>query len=650
MKLSTRAVVFTAISTLSSLLAQLPENLALGVGRFFGLLCFYLSARRRYAYADLKAAFGTRFNEKERWAIVRNHYRHMGQTVIEIIRFPSMDLSYVERKVRIYHRERFYEAIDQNKGVVLLTAHFGNWELLQIISGILGKPIYVLARNQKQVEINEMLNQLRESHGSRAVSRGMGVRDLYRALIQKQLIGLLGDQDAGKRGGLILSFFGRKTTVPTGAFEMARRTGAPILPCFDIRREKGQHEIVVGMPIHCGEGAYGDDDLVGPMQEYLKRLEEMIEASPEQWLWGAKRWKYTWTKRILILSDGKPGHVKQSEALAAHMTSLKDQYGRPGMEYPVQRLEVQFKSGWRRQIFPWVAFIMMPWIQGRCKWLRFFFESSTAQALEEASADFILSAGSALIPLNLLLARENRAKSVVLMKPSFPFNFFKYDLAVIPVHDRGWMPKETFRTLIALNPANGENLKLAGLDLLPELHNPGKVKISLFIGGDTRAYRMDIADIEKVISSLEKIAPQAGDYLVTTSRRTPEGICRFLKAKQSVLKACQMLVIASEDARPQVANGMLSLTEIVLVTEDSISMISEAVAAGKKVIVLAFNQPALPSKHRRFTEHLAEKGAVVVCTTAELEKRIRDIHAYVAWDRIAETEAVSLKKKLEAIL
>ena len=635
-----------ALRMLAPAVRKLPLETALALGRFAGQCAFFISGRRRVAYADLKAALGNTFDEKQRWKILREHYEHLGMMFMEVLRFPSLDRAAVDRLVVMDHPERFFDAANGEKGVVFMAAHFGNWELLQIVSGILGKPVHVLARNQKYPRLNAFLNELRESHGSTAVRRGMGMRDLLRGLAPKELIGMLGDQDAVRTEGLILPFFGRKTTVPTGGFELAMRTGATLLPCFMVREKGPYHRFCVGEPVACAPG-----ELETCVRNYLKVLEDFIRRFPSHWLWEAKRWKYTWTKRLLILSDGKPGHVKQSEALARQFQNLKEQYGRPGMEYPTQTLEVRFRSKRRQMLFSWFALFFIPWAQGRLRWLKFFFTPETHQALCEASADFVISAGASLAPLNLCLARDSRAKSVVLMKPNFPFNFFRYDLAVIPAHDRGFIPDRVFRTRLAPGEIDPDKLEEAGRRLKKNLRAPDRVKWGIFLGGPTRHFKMAAGDVEKLFSHVKRISRETGDYLVTTSRRTPDAVSRLLKEKVAGDPSCQMLVIAKEDPRPEVAGGMMALAEVLVVTEDSISMISEAVLSGKKVVVLNSGADGLPAKHRRFKEILEREAMVVTANTEDLEeKMMRVIRQNGRGRSPAREESAALQEMLRAIL
>ncbi len=618
---------------------RLPFSVAVQLGSFAGCIAFYLLKRRRAAaYADLKAAFGSRFDEKERARIVRRHFEHLGRVGVEMLYFPQLKLEDLKKRLTQHHWERYERLVKEKKAAVLLTAHFGNWEVLQIIGTLDGQPIHVLQRPQKQALFDRLLSDLRESRGSFTISRGMGVRDLIRALREKQFVGLLGDQDAGKYEGRIERLFGRKTTVPSGPFELAARTGAVLLPAFIVSGPEGKHDVFIEEP------AEGD-----AMRRYLDLLESYVSRYPEQWLWGSKRWKYSWTKRLVILSDGKPGHVKQSEAVAARFQKVESQYGRPGMEYPTQTLEVEYRSVWHRRLFAVFSIFLIPFAQGRLAWLKFFFKPETAAALREISADFFISSGSSLTPLNLCLARECRAKSIVLMKPSFPFNFYRYDLALVPAHDRGPMPPEAFRTLLVPSLSGREKLAEAAKPFVAAMQTASRIRLAVFLGGTTRHYRMTLASVEKIISTLEKVSERMGNYLVTTSRRTPEGIVRFLKERKSSLKGCQQLVVASEDPRSEVVPGMMHLADILIVTEDSISMISEAVASGKKVVVLGLATETLPAKHRRFIELLLEKSALVMAGPENLEAVLENLES-AAQPALAREQDEALVKKLEAIL
>jgi len=470
---------YQILSALITAGTRLPPVYAIRIGRAAGYAAFYFSKRRHTAYADLKAAFGNRFDEKARWKIIRNHFAHLGQIGAEMFFSSRLGKEDLESRITGYHEERYFKLMAENRGVVLLTAHFGNWELLQVIGAMRYRPMHVLQRPQKYPWVDQILFDLRESRGSVAISRGMGVRGLIRALQQHQSVALLGDQTAGKYAGRIERFFGRKTTVPTGPFELAARTGAVLLPVFMVSHRGGKYEIFFEEP---AETLRTEAARQGEMCRYLNLLESFISRYPEQWLWGARRWKYTWTKRIVILSDGKPGHVKQSEAVAASFRRVPTQYGRPGMEYQIETLRIEFKSVWHRRLFPLFAVFFIPFAQGRLERLSQFLNRESWHRVREVSADFFISCGASLTPLNLCLARECRAKSIVLMKPSFPFQFYRYDLALVSEHDRGTVPRETLRTFLVPSLSDQERLQQAAEKLRGSLREPLKVKRAVFLG------------------------------------------------------------------------------------------------------------------------------------------------------------------------
>ena len=207
-------------------LQSLPLETALGFGRNLGRLAFLISSRRHVAYADMKAALGPALNEKERWKAVRDHYANLGQVFVEILYFPKLNKALLEKMLRVDYLDQDDSAFKGDKGRIFLAGHFGNWEMMAAVPPrFSGRPMAVLARSQKFPRLNQFLNTLRESLGNPVIARGIEIRNLLRSLRRKEWIALLGDQDAGRQAGIILPFFGRKTTVPTGPFEIAARTG-----------------------------------------------------------------------------------------------------------------------------------------------------------------------------------------------------------------------------------------------------------------------------------------------------------------------------------------------------------------------------------------------------------------------------------------
>lgn len=618
-----RAAYFAA-RVLIFLFERIPLAVGLRIGDALGRGAFYVSKKRRVAYINLKAALGEQLTPAERWKAARDHFGFMGQSAVEVMSFKRMRRKHHDLNIKIHGLERYEALLRSGHGGVLITAHFGNWELLQVWSGLRGTPIHVLTREQKYPRINGLINELRESHGSVSVSRGAGIRGLLRALREKKMIGVLGDQSAGKTEGMILPFFGRRTTVPTGAFQLAHRTDALMMPFFIVRTGGPKHEVYSAEVLKDDPSLEPQARVEFQVRQYLKILEDFIRKFPNQWLWENKRWKYCWDRRIVILSDGKAGHFKQSEVAAGMLADFKEFHGRPGLKFETERIHVEYRSSFHRTVLFFLAFLMRPWIQGRLHWLAPFFTPGTQKAVEEVRADYIIAAGSGLAPVQMLLAQETGAKKIVMMNPPFPYSMTHYDLAVVPAHDGGPVPKRTLRCVIMPSGYQTRDRESDVKELQKKLGEGVRPKIAVFLGGATRDYDLTISDMEKLCSTLKRVAPLAGDFMITTSRRTTAPVERFLKNNLARQPACRLLVIAHEDNPPYAAGGMMGLANLLIVTEDSLAMISEAVGTGKRVIVLSLGEGDLPEKHYRFHQILNQRGLVTLSGLADLEKNISE--------------------------
>lgn len=438
------SAAYHAFRFMSQVFRKMPARTVVGVGRFFGERAAAFSRKRvSVAYADMKAVFGSRFSEKELFRRIQRQYGYLGELFAELMCFPNMTKESMGRVIKIHHTERYLSTLAEDKGVIVITGHFGNWELLQFVSNVYyDHPVHLIAAAQKHSRVNDFLNSLRSCQGSVVITRskGMGLIRVFKALKKKKVAGVLCDQDAGKTGGMILPFLGRKTTIQTGPFELALKTGSPLFPCFLVRANGPEHELFMEHPIWMDPTGNPEEEIKKGAVKFLELLEGMIHRFPDQWLWGVKRWKYSWTKRLLILSTGNPDQAKPSEAIAKRFQEIQTQYNRAGMEYPVKTIQVKFKSRFHQKMFMIFSLFFIPRAQGKLRRLSFFFMPETQKEILESSADFIISSAPELVPLNLCLAKDSRAKSIVITKPLFPFNLFRYDLAaadesdILPAH------------------------------------------------------------------------------------------------------------------------------------------------------------------------------------------------------------------------
>ncbi len=601
---------YWAVKAIARLMNLLPLKVALGIAKSVGLVCYYFHGRRRVAYVNLKGAFYSRFTPKELKKIARRTYINVAQTAVEMFRFPFLDISYVNKYVPIPNFDRIRKALEKGKGVILLTAHFGNWELQAVASAIRGCPMKILVREQKHSRLNDLLTEFRSTHGNEVIGKGMALREIMQALRKNNIVGILSDQSGGSEG-IYIDFFGRETTTPPGVISIALRTGCVVLPCFIMRQKGGRHNIDVNEPLEVPNTGNEESDIKEGLKNYLRLLEDYINKYPDQWLWGHKRWKHTLDRSVLVLSDGKAGHQSQSQAILDMLDIVADE---KHLNIKKEVCHVEYKSLFHRRLFFIVAPLLAPFAQGNISFMKYYLSPASYEKLSTQFADVIIACGSGTIPISLFLKRENQARDIVIMKPPFPYDLFSHDVMLIPYHDRFSKHSDrVIRLRTALSPTQPRKLTQEREKLESQLQLKDENVMSVLIGGDTKDYIYNKEMFTNTIDSLIKIVRKYSyTLLVTTSRRTRPDIIEVVKAKLSQEPLCKLLVIPTEKNIKNVVFGMIGVAKIIVVTEDSISMISESVQSGKQVLVLKMASRGMPQKHIRFQENLIREGLIRV--------------------------------------
>ncbi len=202
-------------------------------------------------------------------------------------------------------------------------------------------------------------------------------------------------------------------------------------------------------------------------------------------------------KKILILEDTKSGHATQAHAIGKEFEKLAKE-SPPDYGIKTEYVRIEFKNRLASILFFVFSFFAYPFAQGGLHFLKWFLKPSSFEKIENAYADVIVSCGSKLTPLALWLSRENLAKMVVVMKPPFPYQSTRFDLVILPKHDKaGKMVSHHISTAIAPNLSNEESLDHYRKKLENKLPMNGKQKLSVFIGGISKAYRFDRVQFEK---------------------------------------------------------------------------------------------------------------------------------------------------------
>ncbi|MBD3296547.1 MAG: hypothetical protein GF392_04200 [Candidatus Omnitrophica bacterium] len=599
------------VKGLSAFLAFMPVRFDLWIGRRCGYLAYLFSGKRAgITYANLKAAFSHEKSPRTLKRITKEVYLDMAETFTEMFSMGKVDEEYTEKFIKVKDIERVTEAAGNPEGMIFLSAHYGNWELCTIKSVHIGAPMYLLARDQKMQKTYERLNELRESKGNKVIRKGMDIKKIFRILREGKTLGVLGDQNAGPSGKL-LDFFGRPASHAVGPFRFAQKSGAVILPCF-MRRVKGPyHEVSVEEPMRIPRNA----DITPFMRKYIVQLEKHIKKAPSQWLWMHKKWKMTPLKKIMILSDGKKGHLKQSLSIVELIREYRAGEGHDPENIQHEIIDIEFKSGFRKFFFNLCAPLFSRRDQGRLKKMRWALTRKSYELAVRGYADVVISCGSSLVGVSRLMAIENNARSAIIFDPGARMRK-RYDLVIVPSHDKTPQKTAAGNTVtvdMAPNLVSGNKLKAVMADLDPEKWLKGQRRIGVLIGGDNRDYVFTPELASELSDNIRKACEQIDAYTyITTSRRTPRSFEKILEEQLSGFERCALFVKGKEDADPGTVEKILAASDLVTVSGESISMVSEAASSGKPVMVyMPVKRTEGITKYDRFVEDLREKGYLV---------------------------------------
>lgn len=256
------------------------------------LLFYYvIPIRKNVVLNNLQIAF-PKLSDAEIYQVAKKNYFSFTQTFLEILSLKKCSKEEIISFVQCDELDKIKSKLDESKGLIFMTAHYANWELGAIYFGIvLGQPIYVLAKRQRNRLVAGWLTSLRESFGNKEILLGTSVRELYKTLLQKGMIGVVADQRAS-RDSYRVKFFNKSTAVFTGTASIALKTKPPIFVVL-LEREKDYSYTARINEINYDNLPEDYESQVKVItQRYMNILENHITKAPEHWFWMHNIWKY----------------------------------------------------------------------------------------------------------------------------------------------------------------------------------------------------------------------------------------------------------------------------------------------------------------------------------------------------------------------
>ena len=276
---------------LKTLIAQIPKTHLLFFGKILGNLLYFLAIpQRRIVRRNLQFSH-IESSPQEIHNLAKRVFRHFGISILELLQMTCFSQKELLSNMQIEGKEIIVEALARQKGVVLITAHLGNYEMAwQSVPFYFGRQMTGVAKKMRNVRLDRLIHRMRKRFGNKIIYKKGALPEMMRTLRQGEMVGIL--MDISRRfDGVEVNFFGRRATATPAAALLGLRCKSPIIPAFCHRRDNGKLIISVERPIEIQRTKGLRSDLQANTQLITDRVERAIRNHPEQWNWMLKRWK-----------------------------------------------------------------------------------------------------------------------------------------------------------------------------------------------------------------------------------------------------------------------------------------------------------------------------------------------------------------------
>jgi len=252
---------------------------------------YFIPIRKKTVLENLTNAFPG-YDKQTLRSIAYNTYKSFLTAFIEILYLQKISQQELETAVNCPNKNLIVEKFEEGKGVILLSAHFGNWEYVAASVALqLDLPFSVVVKPQRNPYVSGWMNNVRTRWNNDIVSLGLSIRKTYQTLKEKRVVAMVADQ-RGPQESIKVEFFGRKVSVHVGPAVLALRTGAPILCGIPVRQKDYSYKIVMHEISKDNLPEDNEEKIIELSQRHTSYLESFIREYPEQWLWMHKRWKH----------------------------------------------------------------------------------------------------------------------------------------------------------------------------------------------------------------------------------------------------------------------------------------------------------------------------------------------------------------------
>jgi len=252
---------------------------------------YVVPSERKKTNANLQKIFGDKKTENELKAMAKSVFGNLGKNMADAFAIPRFNRVNIDNYVKVEGIEHLQNGLKNGTGVIALTGHIGNWELMGAYLAMKGYPINVVGAPIYDQRLDDLVVKNREQAGMKNIARGSATREILRALRRNEVVGILIDQDSKRIEGIFVDFLGHQAYTPVGPVVLAMKTKSLIIPMAIHSRKDGTHliEIKEALPLQFTDDT--DSDRLVNTKLCNDALSEFILKYPTQWVWMHERWK-----------------------------------------------------------------------------------------------------------------------------------------------------------------------------------------------------------------------------------------------------------------------------------------------------------------------------------------------------------------------
>jgi len=277
---------------LGKLVANIPRGRVVFLGKLLGLIAYTLDHRHRGIVVNNLTFTHSDWSKAHIRKLSVSVFQNFGIAVLEIMQLAFMSGEDILRKVRIRGKQNLVSALKGSNGIIIISAHLGNWEMAPpFVSNYFRRHVVSVARQVRPKALDSWIYWLRTRFGNTIVDKKGALPTMARTLKKGNILGVLIDQGTKRSQGVEVKFFGKTTTATPVAAMLARRFDSTVLLSYCIREPGKYLTLVVEPPLSLTKTDDVGADLQNNTQIMTDAIEKAVNTYPEQWFWFHKRWK-----------------------------------------------------------------------------------------------------------------------------------------------------------------------------------------------------------------------------------------------------------------------------------------------------------------------------------------------------------------------